>query len=44
VFVPRRDLLLALARQLRLATLYAEVEQVRGDSFRPGREAISSTQ
>lgn len=36
VFASRRDLLLAVGRRPRLAALYAEVEAVRGDSFRPG--------
>ncbi|MFG2691623.1 hypothetical protein ACGFWG_36610 [Streptomyces sp. NPDC048405] len=35
VFASRRDLLLAVGRPPRLADLYAEVEQARGDSFRP---------
>ncbi|WP_344076176.1 phosphoadenosine phosphosulfate reductase [Streptomyces crystallinus] len=35
VFASRRDLLLAIGRRPRLARLYAEVEQVRGDTFRP---------
>ncbi|MEU3901656.1 phosphoadenosine phosphosulfate reductase [Streptomyces sp. NPDC045251] len=35
VFASRRDLLLAVGRRPRLAGLYAEVEQARGDSFRP---------
>ncbi|MFD9791329.1 phosphoadenosine phosphosulfate reductase [Streptomyces sp. NPDC059070] len=35
VFASRRDLLLAIGRRPRLARLYAEVEQVRGDNFRP---------
>ncbi|WP_409240486.1 phosphoadenosine phosphosulfate reductase [Streptomyces sp. PA5.6] len=35
VFASRRDLLLAVGRRPRLAALYAEVERVRGDSFRP---------
>ncbi|WP_371647830.1 MULTISPECIES: phosphoadenosine phosphosulfate reductase [unclassified Streptomyces] len=35
VFAARRDVLLAVARRPRLADLYAEVEQARGDSFRP---------
>ncbi|MFI9040929.1 phosphoadenosine phosphosulfate reductase [Streptomyces sp. NPDC053726] len=34
VFASRRDVLLSLSRRPRLAALYAEVEQVRGDSFR----------
>lgn len=34
VFASRRDVLLSIARRPRLADLYAEVEQVRGDSFR----------
>ncbi|MDQ1051780.1 phosphoadenosine phosphosulfate reductase [Streptomyces sp. V4I2] len=34
VFASRRDLLLASGRRPRLAELYAEVERVRGDSFR----------
>ncbi|NUK21659.1 phosphoadenosine phosphosulfate reductase [Streptomyces lunaelactis] len=33
-FASRRDLLLSVGRRPRLAELYAEVEQVRGDSFR----------
>ncbi|MEU2588257.1 hypothetical protein ABZ612_36465 [Streptomyces avermitilis] len=33
-FASRRDLLLSVGRRPRLADLYAEVEQVRGDSFR----------
>ncbi len=32
--VSRRDLLLSVGRRPRLAGLYTEVEQVRGDSFR----------
>ncbi|WP_369383284.1 phosphoadenosine phosphosulfate reductase [Streptomyces sp. cg36] len=35
VFASKRDLLLSIRRRPRLADLYAEVEQVRGDSFRP---------
>jgi hypothetical protein len=35
VFASRRDVLLSLRRRPRLAALYAEVEQTRGDSFRP---------
>ncbi len=35
VFASCRDLLLAVGRRPRLAGLYAEVEQARGDSFRP---------
>ncbi|MFH8492164.1 phosphoadenosine phosphosulfate reductase [Streptomyces longisporoflavus] len=35
VFAAKRDLLLAIGRRPRLAALYAEVESVRGDSFRP---------
>ncbi|MFJ3213888.1 adenine nucleotide alpha hydrolase family protein [Streptomyces flaveolus] len=35
VFASRRDLLLTIGRRPRLADLYAEVEQARGDSFRP---------
>ncbi|MEU4507376.1 phosphoadenosine phosphosulfate reductase [Streptomyces sp. NPDC024089] len=34
VFASRRDVLLSLSRRPRLAALYAEAEQVRGDSFR----------
>ncbi|MFF2386987.1 phosphoadenosine phosphosulfate reductase [Streptomyces sp. NPDC058108] len=34
VYASRRDLLLSVARWPRLADLYAEVEQARGDSFR----------
>jgi hypothetical protein len=34
VFASRRDVLLTLRRRPRLAALYAEVEQARGDSFR----------
>ena len=34
VFASRRDVLLSIGRRPRLAALYAEVEQVRGDSFR----------
>ncbi|MFE3268901.1 phosphoadenosine phosphosulfate reductase [Streptomyces sp. NPDC059215] len=34
VYASRRDLLLSVARRPRLADLYAEVEQARGDSFR----------
>ncbi|MGW0314083.1 phosphoadenosine phosphosulfate reductase [Streptomyces flavidovirens] len=34
VFASRRDLLLSVGRRPRLADLYTEVEQVRGDSFR----------
>ncbi|MFJ6636766.1 hypothetical protein ACIQMR_36200 [Streptomyces sp. NPDC091376] len=34
VFASRADVLLSLGRRPRLAALYAEVEQVRGDSFR----------
>ncbi|MFM9632802.1 MULTISPECIES: adenine nucleotide alpha hydrolase family protein [Streptomyces] len=34
VYASRRDLLLASGRRPRLAELYAEVERVRGDSFR----------
>ncbi|WP_256255745.1 phosphoadenosine phosphosulfate reductase [Streptomyces sp. MUSC 14] len=33
-FASRRDLLLSVSRRPRLADLYAEVERVRGDSFR----------
>lgn len=33
VFASKSDVLLALGRRPRLAALYAEVEQVRGDSF-----------
>ncbi|MFF3249347.1 hypothetical protein ACFYWY_37840 [Streptomyces sp. NPDC002870] len=33
-FAALRDLLLSVGRRPRLADLYAEVEQVRGDSFR----------
>ncbi|MGW2651841.1 phosphoadenosine phosphosulfate reductase [Streptomyces sp. NPDC001393] len=36
-FASRRDLLLSIGRRPRLAALYAEVEQARGDSFRPDR-------
>jgi 3'-phosphoadenosine 5'-phosphosulfate sulfotransferase (PAPS reductase)/FAD synthetase len=36
-FASRRDLLLSVGRRPRLADLYAEVEQVRGDSFRADR-------
>ncbi|MFD7379325.1 hypothetical protein ACFY13_47030 [Streptomyces mirabilis] len=36
VSASRRDTLLFSGRQPRLADLYAEVEQVRGDSFRAG--------
>ena len=36
VFASKRDVLLALGRRPRLAALYAEVEQVRGDSFCAG--------
>ncbi|MGV9529895.1 hypothetical protein ACWDRM_22065 [Streptomyces cellulosae] len=32
--LPRHDVLLSIGRRPRLAALYAEVEQVRGDSFR----------
>ncbi|MBQ0953844.1 hypothetical protein [Streptomyces sp. RK76] len=35
VFASRRDLLLTIGRRPRLAELYTEVEQTRGDSFRP---------
>ncbi|MDQ0994799.1 phosphoadenosine phosphosulfate reductase [Streptomyces sp. V3I7] len=35
VFASKRDLVLAVARRPRLADLYAEVEAVRGDTFRP---------
>lgn len=34
VFASRHDVLLSVGRRPRLADLYAEVEQVRGDSFR----------
>ncbi|MFM9499748.1 phosphoadenosine phosphosulfate reductase [Streptomyces galilaeus] len=34
VFASKRDVLLSVGRRPRLADLYAEVEQVRGDSFR----------
>ncbi|MET8291490.1 phosphoadenosine phosphosulfate reductase [Streptomyces sp. NPDC005132] len=34
VYASRRDLLLSAGRRPRLADLYAEIEQVRGDSFR----------
>jgi 3'-phosphoadenosine 5'-phosphosulfate sulfotransferase (PAPS reductase)/FAD synthetase len=34
-FASRRDLLISVGRRPRLAALYAEVEAVRGDSFRP---------
>ncbi|GAB2765749.1 phosphoadenosine phosphosulfate reductase [Streptomyces bullii] len=34
VFASRHDVLLSIGRRPRLADLYAEVEQVRGDSFR----------
>ncbi|MEU8952033.1 phosphoadenosine phosphosulfate reductase [Streptomyces sp. NPDC048489] len=34
VYAARRDLLLSVGRRPRLADLYAEVEQTRGDSFR----------
>lgn len=37
VFASKRDLLLAVGRRPRLAALYAEVERVRRDSFRPDR-------
>ncbi|MGW1193684.1 phosphoadenosine phosphosulfate reductase [Streptomyces sp. NPDC002559] len=36
VFASRRDVLLSLGRRPRLAALYAEVEQERGDSFCAG--------
>lgn len=34
VFASKRDILLSIRRRPRLADLYAEVERVRGDSFR----------
>ncbi|MBW8707638.1 hypothetical protein MBT84_49175 [Streptomyces sp. MBT84] len=34
VFAARTDVLLSIGRRPRLADLYAEVEQARGDSFR----------
>ena len=34
VFASKRDILLSIGRRPRLAAFYAEVEQVRGDSFR----------
>ncbi|WP_369253783.1 hypothetical protein [Streptomyces sp. R35] len=36
VFASRHDMLLSVSRRPRPANLYAEVEQVRGDSFRAG--------
>lgn len=36
VFASKGDVLLSIGRRPRLADLYAEVERVRGDSFRPG--------
>ncbi|WP_405803406.1 hypothetical protein OG729_39400 [Streptomyces sp. NBC_00210] len=36
MFASKRDVLLALGRRPRLAALYAEIEQVRDDSFCAG--------